>query len=84
MYSLVYSLVYSFLREMYTLYTLSINTLFLLNKENTIISSNIEDYTDLHAYTHRASIQSIQQQIATIHQTIHKVFTKPFIFGGFD
>ena len=34
MYSLVYSLVYSFLREMYTLYTLGIYTLFLLNKRD--------------------------------------------------
>ena len=53
MYSLVYSLVYGFLRVMYTLYTLSVNIPILLNKKDRY--TNISGGVYLYDYTYHTS-----------------------------
>ena len=67
MYSLVYTLVYTFLREMYTMYTLSLNTLFLLNKKDRYTNTSRGAYR--YDYTYYTS-------------TDKKYTLKPYIFWG--
>ena len=78
----VYTFVYTFLREVKQMYTFKVYTLFSIKKKDT--------YDSIHTRLHRLwpgcippqSTHLLHQQIISIHETIHKVYTKSYIFGG--
>ena len=85
----VNAFVNTFLREMNTLNTLRVNSYFLLKIQNITLLVKLFIFNIINNKRKSTclcvclqSIHCIHQQIQSIHDSIHKVFIEPFIFGG--
>ena len=75
---LVNTLVNTFLREVNTMNTLQGDSYLYIKKKEILRSSLIRSWVCLYLQ----SVHCVHQQIQSVHQSVHKVFTQLYIFGG--